>query len=458
MSIVRKFQVSHLKIEGVDSIDSPVYPDHRGTLYEAFHCLKADFDCSVAAVNSFYPRRHVVYGLISIDGDEIFHVIRGKLIVVLIDPKDHKLHEIVEAGPGKVIKIPSGVIRGYLALEEDVIYNIVRTSGNGNKTCYKFDDPEFGVKWPESELPLTQAPYALQENTEPKPKVDFAIIGSTGQMGSAFIREIEARGMTWAPIRARLNQHERIRNEILAIDPQVSVICAAGLGTRPNTKWCDEHRLETLDVNVTCYVAISRICRDLKKHCTFLGTAAFYAYDDQHPIGGKGFTEEDEPNHLPNYYYKTRQLFEKILKESDSYKFCLNLRGLYPIDHTLRSSSLVSKLLKFETIYDIPSSITVLNQLVPLAIDLMVEGATGNVNWVTDGTISNGEILKLYKEIVDPEFTWKEKKLTAQESREIGNCAAYVVPERLLKRFGDKVPKTRDAVIEVFKMIKANKH
>lgn len=456
MSIVRKFQTTKLRIEGVEVIDSPVYPDHRGTLYEAFHCLKADFDCSVAAVNSIYPKRHLVYGPMEVSGDEIFHVIRGKLIVVLVDPHNHKIVEYVNAEPGKVIRIPSGVIRAYLALEDDVIFNVVRTSGNGNMHTYKLDDPSFEINWPESEKPLSQAEFAHGENIE-KPKIDFAIIGCTGQMGSAFVREIEARGMTWAPIRARLNQHERIRNEILSIDPQISVICAAGLGTKPNSKWCDDHHLETLDINVTCYVAVARICRLLNKHCTFLGTAAFYAYDDEHPIGGKGFIETDPPNNMPNFYYKTRYLFEKILHESNLYENVLNLRGLYPVDHTLRASSLISKILKFETVYDIPSAITVLNPLVPLALDLIIKREVGNINWVTDGPISNGEILTLYKEIVDPNFTWKERKLTAKESYEMGNCAANIIPKRLIEYFGDRVPKTRDAVIEVFKLIKANR-
>ena len=39
---------------------------------------------------------------------------------------------------------------------------------------------------------------------------------------------------------------------------------------------------------------------------TYYGTGCIFHYDDEHPIGGKGFSEEDKPNFTGSYYSHTK--------------------------------------------------------------------------------------------------------------------------------------------------------
>ena len=39
---------------------------------------------------------------------------------------------------------------------------------------------------------------------------------------------------------------------------------------------------------------------------TYYGTGCIFHYDDEHPIGGKGFTEDDKPNFTGSYYSHTK--------------------------------------------------------------------------------------------------------------------------------------------------------
>ena len=296
-----------------------------------------------------------------------------------------------------------------------------------------------------------------EENLKPKESPDFVIMGSTGLIGNTFVREIESQGMTWKPIRARLHQHEKIKKEILANKPKISVIIAAGVGTRPNANWCNQHHLETVDANVTSQCAIVKICKEIGVHCCIITSAGFYSYDKDHMIGGPGFTEADPANHAYNFYYKCRCLLEKTLHDSGDEKNVLILRANYPLDHLVRPASLIGKLLRYPVIKSIPASITCLNDLVPLAIDMLKDKDYGIVNWVCDGTITNGQILRTYASIIDSSITFKEEVLNEEQSWNAGNAAAYVIPKRLIDKFGDRVPKVNDAISKIINLIKESK-
>ena len=50
-------------------------------------------------------------------------------------------------------------------------------------------------------------------------------------------------------------------------------------------------------------------------------------------------------------------------------------------------------------------------------IEMMKNGVTGTINLTNPGVISHNEILDMYKEIVDPLFTWKN--FSQEEQRKI---------------------------------------
>lgn len=460
-SVVRQFEVEKLNVPETELIKSPVYPDLRGTLYESFHILKLRTTCSVSQILGFYPPRHVVYGPVSHSGEEYMYLIRGKLFVILIDSQNHSTRDVLEFIPGMILRIPPNCIHAFLSLEDNTVFDIVRTIGIENEVHYAFDDSKLNINWPESEKPLVQSKSCdPHSGLAVKERPAYAVMGATGMIGSAFVREIEKRGLKWYQIKSRLQQHEAIRNELMEVRPTVGVIIAAGVGTRPNTKWCEDHHLETLDANVTCQLAIAGICEKLGIHLTLIGTAGFYHYDEQHQLNDEmhGYVEKDEPNYGCNYYYQMRIYLEKLLNETGAIKNILNLRALFPFDHKVTSSSLIGKLLKFQKINCIKTSMTVLNSLVPLALDMINDHVTGHVNWVCRGTCSNGDLLRSYKKIVDGSIEINEVQLTQQQSREMGNSAAYIVPQRMIEKFGeDKVPLVEDAIAQVMEEIKKEK-
>jgi 3,5-epimerase/4-reductase len=64
----------------------------------------------------------------------------------------------------------------------------------------------------------------------------------------------------------------------------------------PNIDWCEDHMADTLRTNVIGTLNIADLCSARGIHCTIYATGCIYEYDELHPIGGPGFTEEDKPN------------------------------------------------------------------------------------------------------------------------------------------------------------------
>jgi dTDP-glucose 4,6-dehydratase/UDP-glucose 4,6-dehydratase len=59
---------------------------------------------------------------------------------------------------------------------------------------------------------------------------------------------------------------------------------------------------------------------------------------------------------------------------------------------------------------------TVLPDLLPYVVDMMKKKVKGTINLTNPGIISHREILELYRDLVDPTFTWKEMTLDEQRT------------------------------------------
>ena len=85
-----------------------------------------------------------------------------------------------------------------------------------------------------------------------------------------------------------------------------------------------------------------------------------------------------------------------------------------PISDDLHPRSFVTKITKYEHVVNIPNSNTILHEMLPLAIAMSEHGETGVYNFTNPGAVSHNEVLGLYKQIVDPEYSWKNCTLEQQ--------------------------------------------
>lgn len=186
--------------------------------------------------------------------------------------------------------------------------------------------------------------------------------------------------------------------------------------------------VENMRDNLFSPIALAELCKRRNIHFTYLGTGCIFEYDDNHLLGEtmNGFVESDLPNFVGSSYSIVKGYTDRMMQllYSDS---ALNARIRMPITDELDSPrNFITKILNYPKVCSIPNSMTVLDELLPVLIDLALQRQVGTVNLTNPGVISHNEILTMYKEIIDPAFTWSNFTIEEQNqilaSKRSNNC------------------------------------
>ena len=125
-----------------------------------------------------------------------------------------------------------------------------------------------------------------------------------------------------------------------------------------------------------------------------------------------GFNEESLPNFFGSSYSVVKGFTDRLMHGYE--ESVLNLRIRMPITNINNPRNFITKITTYEKICSIPNSMTVLPELLPLVLTMMINKTTGTVNLTNPGLISHNDILELYKEIVDQSFTWNNFSIEEQ--------------------------------------------
>jgi 3,5-epimerase/4-reductase len=289
--------------------------------------------------------------------------------------------------------------------------------------------------------------FAIHLNCFSVPKTFLVFGGKTGWLGKQFISLLTKQGHNAIAACSRLENREEIIREIEQTKPNF-IINAAGITGRPNIDWCEDHQQETLRTNLIGTLNLIDIAYMHNIHITNISTGCIYQYDDLHPLAsGKGFTEQDDPNFTGSFYSKTKILLEKAIQ---AYPNVLNLRLRMPIADDLTPRAFIGKIIKYKKFVNIPNSMSVIHDLLPIAIEMTLKGYKGIYNWVNPGTISHNEILELYKKYIDPSFSYENFSIEEQAKiLKAGRSNCELDASKLLSIF-PTIPSIQESIIKVF--------
>ena len=239
----------------------------------------------------------------------------------------------------------------------------------------------------------------------------FLIYGKTGWIGGMLGRLLAGSNQAYFYGTARLHDRKAIEEDIGRCRP-THILNAAGITGRPNVDWCESHKREVVQTNVLGILNLIDLAHSRGIHVTNFATGCIYSYDDAHPVNGLGFSENDVANFRGSYYSNTKAMVEELIQQYDN---VLQLRLRMPIDdNLLNPRNFIYKIANYDKVVNIPNSMTVLNELVPLAIEGALRNLTGIYNFTNPGVISHNEVLQLYKDYCDDDFTWKNFTLEEQ--------------------------------------------
>jgi dTDP-glucose 4,6-dehydratase len=252
------------------------------------------------------------------------------------------------------------------------------------------------------------------------------VYGSQGWIGQQFVKILEQHKKNdFYKGKARVDNEKEVLEEILQVQP-THVVSFIGrthgkIGEKVYTTidYLEEEGklVENVRDNLYSPLLLAEICTRKDIHYTYLGTGCIFKFDEDHPFGEEinGFNESSMPNFFGSSYSIVKGFTDRFMRLfQDS---VLNLRIRMPITEKPNGRNFITKIVNYEKVCSVPNSMTILPELLPCVLDMMEKGVTGTMNLTNPGLISHNEILEMYKEIVDPSFTWKN--FTQEEQRKI---------------------------------------
>ena len=244
------------------------------------------------------------------------------------------------------------------------------------------------------------------------------VFGSRGWIGQQFTALLDtASDVEWLPAESRADDVDAVRREIGTSKP-THVISLIGRTHGPGVPTIDylegEGRLrENVKDNLFSPVVLALVCRDAGVHFTYLGTGCIFDSGCDDPAIMRAFEESDVPNYFGSSYSTVKGFTDRLMPLLGNH--VLNLRIRMPITGKRHPRNFITKITTYERICSMPNSMSVLPELLPAALDLMRRSYVGTLNFTNPGTISHNEILALYRDIVDPMFTWSNFSLEDQD-------------------------------------------
>ena len=298
------------------------------------------------------------------------------------------------------------------------------------------------------------------------------IFGGNGWIGSKVVELLQNSNITVIKSLCRADDIPMIQKEIDLIKNVTHIMSFIG---RTHGVYNDEvigtidylekpgKLVENMRDNLFSPIGLAEISKKNNIHFTYLGTGCIFEYDNSHHFGNPetGFLEEDLPNFVGSSYSIVKGYTDRLMHLL--YSECtLNARIRMPItDEPDSPRNFITKITSYKKVCSIPNSMTVLDELLPVLIEMALNNQVGTVNLTNPGLISHNEILSMYKEIVDPNFTWENFSIEEQNqilaSKRSNNCLDTMKLINISLGLKNKVSTINEAVRDVLLRMKNKK-
>jgi 3,5-epimerase/4-reductase len=294
----------------------------------------------------------------------------------------------------------------------------------------------------------------------------FLIFGADGWIGGKVCEYLRENNIRFYKANCRADDIEGIR-KTFAFHPDITnVMSFIGRthGTFEGTKITTIDYLEkpgklvdNLRDNLYSPLSLAILCKEKEIHFTYLGTGCIFEYDETHPFGKEinGFIESSKPNFFGSSYSIVKGYTDQLMHLFGD--TTLNLRIRMPITDEYNERNFITKITTYKKVCSIPNSMTVLNELIPIMVDMASKWKTGTINLTNPGLISHNEILEMYKEIVDPDFKWENFTVAEQNEILLSKRSNNFLDTTALETLYPEVKNIRDSVKDMLILMSENR-
>lgn len=189
---------------------------------------------------------------------------------------------------------------------------------------------------------------------------------------------------------------EQVNNAVIKTNPDIVINCT-GI---TNVDWAETNQEETAAVNMGGTENIARACLEAGKYLVHISTGYVH---HSHNLADQR-TEEDIVNPI-NYYSYTKAKADAILMQMAKAGLkVLILRPNMLLSAIPHPKNVLAKMVMYSKFHDVPNSMTVIEDLIQAAGQLISQGKTGLYNLINPGLSSPYKISLILKEIINPDM------------------------------------------------------
>ena len=163
------------EIPDVILVKPSVIKDHRGFFMESYHIEKfsmGGIDCTFVQDNHAKSIQNTLRGLhfqVNFPQAKLLRCLKGKVFDVAVDIRKNSPYygkwvgeELSEENKYQLF-IPEGFAHGYYVLSEtaEITYKCSEVYHSEDEQGFRWDDPEIGIEWPETEPILSRKDQLL---------------------------------------------------------------------------------------------------------------------------------------------------------------------------------------------------------------------------------------------------------------------------------------------------------
>jgi len=248
----------------------------------------------------------------------------------------------------------------------------------------------------------------------------YLVYGGNGWIGSMMCKLLKEQNMDYTIGTSRVDNDIALKEEIDNVNP-THIMCFIGRthgeyeGTQIGTIDYLEKPGKLVDNirdNLFSPLVLALICQRKNIHLTYLGTGCIFSQESTDIQKSQGYTENDNPDFFGSSYSVVKGFTDRLMHQFKN--SVLNLRIRMPIVNYDNPRNFITKITKYDKICSIQNSMSYLPELLPIALDMSINGNVGTLNLTNPGTISHNDILELYKKYIDSNFKWNNFSIEEQ--------------------------------------------
>lgn len=220
-------------------------------------------------------------------------------------------------------------------------------------------------------------------------------------LGEGFIGNRLREGLNCKISGKKIYSLKDAEKEIKKYNPKIIINCIGSTGK--NVDGCEQNKDKALFANTFVPILLAEAALRNKIKFIHISSGCIFHFNY---LKDKPINEERRPDFFDLYYSRTKIYAERALEAlSDKYGILI-IRVRIPLDNHPHPKNLLTKLINYKKVIDIPNSVTYIPDFVKALKHLISIDAKGIYNVVNKGSLRYPELLDTYKKYV-PDFEYK---------------------------------------------------